>query len=317
MKLAYSHRTAGRTAFTLIELLVVMAIIAILISLTAAAVFRFAWKGYEIQDRNDISQLSDAVGAFKTKFGAIPPSRVKLCFLSSQYTLTNQLDADSYQFMKHMFPRIEPTWGTSGIPWLQAWNSANAGNPPQPMTLEGEQCLVFFLGGKQTTVNGVNGCLGYSTNPNNPMGGGADTINPFFDFKSNRLLGDAATPFMYANPYGKTVANAYAYFSSYKTRNGYNRYYNAQNNPNSDCASLGVWPYLDPVGNYHNPETFQIISSGVDKQFGQGTNLTITPTPPTWAPGMSSSGALYLSGSNTVKAGLDDMSNFSDKLLGF
>jgi len=313
MKLAHSRRTAGRTAFTLIELLVVMAIIAILISLTAAAVFRFAWKGFEIDDRNTVSQLSSALGAFKTKFGAYPPSRVKLCFLSSQYTLTNQLDADSYQFLKHMFPRIEPTWGTTGIPWLQAWNSATAGSPPQPVTLEGEQCLVFFLGGQQATGGGTNGCTGYSTNPNNPMVGGADRISPFFEFKSNRLIGNATTAFVYANPYGIP----YAYFSSYKTRNGYNRYFNASTNPTSDCATLGVWPYLDPAGNYLNPETFQIISSGVDKQFGQGTNLTITPTPPPWAPGASNSAALLLSGNAAVKAGLDDMSNFSDKLLGF
>src|SRR5207253_9071458 len=51
----------------------------------------------------------------------------------------------------------------------------------------------------------------------------------------------------------------YAYFSSYKTRNGYNRF------ASTDCPSLGVWPYaeaLTPTVRYLNPNTFQIISAG-------------------------------------------------------
>src|SRR5262249_1485200 len=48
------------------------------------------------------------------------------------------------------------TWDTTGIDWLPG--------QPGPVTLEGHQCLVFFLGG--IPVNGV--CTGFSSNPANP-----------------------------------------------------------------------------------------------------------------------------------------------------
>src|SRR5262249_52023555 len=154
----------------------------------------------------------------------------------------------------------------------------------------------------------------------------ADRIGPFFEFKSNRLgllsnnqkqilnISTANPPTLaYADPYGSLT---YAYFSSYKTRNGYNRYFNAQNNPSSDCAALGVWPYAESNSIYLNPETFQIISAGADKAFGQGTNLTVNPLPFWDLASHASSAALSQAGSPAARTGLDDMSNFHQLLLG-
>jgi len=96
----------------------------------------------------------------------------------------------------------------------------------------------------------------------------------------------------------------YAYFSSYKTTNGYNRYFSTYNN--SDCANLGVWPYYPTAGSgsappakYHNPKSFQIISAGKDNTFGCGT---VNSSP--WSPG------------NASREMEDDMSNFYDSALG-
>src|SRR5262249_38105214 len=159
-----------------------------------------------------------AVGNFKTKFGLNPPSRIKLCSLESQYNTTQQLDVDSLAFMKHMFPRCDTTWATTGINWLPNLNQS-----PNGVTLEGEECLVFFLGGVQTNAGGTNGCLGFSTTPTSPMDTSdpKNRIGPFAQFQSTRLvMGPSGAAFMYNDPYG----TPYAFFSSYKTRNGYNRY---------------------------------------------------------------------------------------------
>jgi general secretion pathway protein G len=132
--------------------------------------------------------------------------------------------------------------------------------------LEGEQCLVFFLGGiPQVNPDGSFTPTGFSTNPSNPAQAGGDRIPPFFGgFKSNRLVqwpGTAPGFPSYIDGYGKTP---YAYFSSYKTANGYNRYVYipnpylplVQGNPvTSDCQALpsvdqfnnptnGVFPYI-------------------------------------------------------------------------
>jgi general secretion pathway protein G len=319
-------RRGERGGFTLIELLVVLTIIAILVSLTAVAVLKFMGEGRKLETRHDIQQLSVAVEAFKTKFNAYPPSRIRLAFNTSQYTidppvLQAGLDADSMAFMKQMFPRAFDTWSSTtagvGIPWLPGMGPATP-----PVTLEGDQCLVFFLGGQQGTQNNVNGILGFSTTPTNPCDLGTG-IGPFYEFKPARLFARPNGAFAYNDPYG----NPYAYFSSYKTRNGYNRYFSAL--ANSDCATAGVWPYADPTSpgpfpnmHYLNPSTFQIISAGPpnpfgQSQFGQGTNPTAIPVPsPTWSAGNGlASGCACLQNTTTV-VGQNNMSNFYDLLLG-
>ena len=57
MRLAPTRRTA-RPAFTLVELLAVIAIIAVLIGLTTAAVQKVRVRTLEVRTRNDISQLA-------------------------------------------------------------------------------------------------------------------------------------------------------------------------------------------------------------------------------------------------------------------
>src|SRR5207248_1531508 len=102
----------------------------------------------------------------------------------------------------------------------------------QSVVLEGEECLVFFLGGIQTT-NPPN-CVGFSTDPFNPAslpvpGSGETRKGPYFNFKANRLvLGPSGKFLMYNDPYG----TPYAYYSSYKLKNGYSRY------GTNDCPTL-------------------------------------------------------------------------------
>jgi hypothetical protein len=158
--------------------------------------------------------------------------------------------------------------------------------------------------------------------------GTPDRIGPFFNFASGRLVAGGNGFFAYNDPW-KTP---YAYFSSGKRRNNYNAYYNPAGSGAalaSDCATLGVWPYIDPNSNYMNPDTYQIISAGSNQAFGQGSNLTLVPSgqSPAQQNLAWSSQGIPTNGGQTSKArldlatqtnpvGLDDFSNFYDKALG-
>ena len=60
--------------FTIVEILVVVAIIAILAALFVGAVSRVRGKADEVLARSDISQLDNAIAAFKAKMQISPPS---------------------------------------------------------------------------------------------------------------------------------------------------------------------------------------------------------------------------------------------------
>jgi general secretion pathway protein G len=312
-------KTAGRVAFTLVELLVVLSIIILLVSLTAAAVLKFLVQGPTVTTRTEISQLETAIQNFLSnrKVDYIP-SRIKLCKVptgNNGYDLSKQLDKDSYQYLHRIFPQLDDaTWG-NGIDW----NGKGNANPSE--TLEGDQCLVFFLGGIPAT--NPNTSQGFSTNPRNPadLNSTANRIGPFYEFKSNRLRDLRGNGyFSYLDGFGKSP---YAYFSSYKSRNGYNRYFTVD--AKSDCSALGVWPYalgisLDANGNgvvrYQKPDSYQIISAGNDNTFGSGTLLTLVvqkKNPVTFPTGTG-----VFPPNNVVQLpaeAKDDMSNFSPGVL--
>jgi general secretion pathway protein G len=306
-----------RSGFTLIELLVVILIITLLISLTAAGVFKALNRVADVQNVREISDLQTGIVNFQQKYKVeYIPSRIRLLDSGAYDTTLNAsgqpntpLDYDSAAYLSRVWHNL-----TFPIDWN------NNGVTTDDVTLEGDQCLVFFLGGIQNTT-GTFDCLGFSTNSKNPMTLTGDHIPPFFDFKSERLttkFHTANTYFSYLDAYGK---QPFAYFSSYKRANGYNRYFVPSTsttpppNPFSDCNTLGVWPYSDGI-KYQNAETFQIISAGRDGFFGQGSNLTLA-TLPTWTPASADqSTALPNVAGTAPKAGFDDMANFFDRMLG-
>ncbi|MCI0456976.1 MAG: prepilin-type N-terminal cleavage/methylation domain-containing protein [Gemmataceae bacterium] len=281
----------ARAGFTLIELLVVIAIIAVLVGLTTAAVMNILRTPAVLQDRTDIQQLDMGIKTFHTKHGFYFPSRIRLCRTLAEYTnktVPGSLDQKSVEYLNRMFNRLD---------WSQQpdW-SGGLGLSTGGVILEGDQCLVFFLGGIPTSGGGT---LGFSTDPRNPTKPGGERFR-YFTFKTERLkLLYRGSPFYsYMNAHDN--ARPYAYFSSYGRENGYDTISRLFNPPVSDCASLNVWPYAastTPTVRYHNSKTFQIVSAGFDGSFGPGGQWT-----PATAAAISANGR-------------DDVSNFHDKIL--
>jgi RNA polymerase sigma factor (sigma-70 family) len=242
-------------------------------------------KGPEAMTRAEIGGLAQAVRAFKEDFNvSYIPSQI-LLREDGAYNTANPIEKDTVTFLQQMFGRrvnlVGVDWNGNG-----AIDQGAAGT----FTLTGDQCLVFFLGGIPMT-NGVNGCLGFSTDPVNPSTSAGQRRGPYYEFKSGRLVRGSNGFFSYVDAFNK--GSPYAYFSSYKTTNGYNRY------GASDCPHLGVSPYQLPSRSFINAGGFQIISAGANGIFGVGGT--------TWDP---------TSGYPRGDPGADDLSNFSSTKLG-
>jgi prepilin-type N-terminal cleavage/methylation domain-containing protein len=297
----HRKRPRRRGGFTFIELIISIAIIALLISLLASGVVLALTKVDQAKAQREVGGLASAVKQFESDFNISvpPPSRIRLYQNLGNYTAAtaDQLDADSWTFLRKVWPRIG---GASPSTAMINWGPNNTGGN---YLLEGQECLVFFLGGRQVkSANGLWAGIGFSADPTNPMNP-STTIGakgPYYQFESPRLsqAGTAGKFLQYADPYG----TPYAYFSSGKSPNGYNAYYTLLGNK-YDCATLGNFgPYyqagVSPI-QYYNADTFQIISAGKDGKFGPGG---------AWSP---------LSGpAGTAPNGADDVSNFYDSRLG-
>jgi general secretion pathway protein G len=282
----------GRSGFTLIELLVVIAIIAILAALTLAAVIAFLRKGPEVTNRNDILQLSEALQKFKTKYGQYPPSRIRLRQkLASYKPPVDQLDQDSISFIESvMWPNMSPT---ATINWAGYNGAVAVTMPAAGVVLEGDQCLVFFVGGPPNTgANASAGLMGFSTNPLDPV----DKTNPnrvkFFDFDVGRLFNRAgSTGSLFPSYHDVYGQQPFVYFSSNKRSNGYDP---------AGFPSLSIAPFAKDAAKtqFYMPDSFQLVSAGADGKFGPGGFWT------------------EANASTIPVAGRDDIVQFRDRAMG-
>jgi prepilin-type N-terminal cleavage/methylation domain-containing protein len=320
------YQPRRRGGFTLIELLVVIAIIAVLVSLTAAGVMRVYGVGPRIQTQNDIRKMEEGLktgypgqGRGFPTLGYYPSKLILFENINSyrlappagatytQAQVTNSAKALMAMFGSALFRgNIQVDWNNDGtVP-------ASPTAVDTPFILEGNQVLVFYLGGIQTT--NPNGCLGFNATPgvpdfNNHSGtattgrpANVSVLGPYFDFKGIRLVAGANGFFSYNDPYG----TPYAFFG---TGPG------GQNYSVGDCASMPLKPpkpgkpasgppvpYFTAPGAWLNPSTFQIISAGPDGWWYDSVNNT---TPSLWSP---------TSGINDQYSG-DNLSNFSKSQL--
>lgn len=247
-----------RAGFTLIELLIVVAIIAVLVSLTTAGVFKAFDLMRDVQNRADMTKLAQALAAFEGKHKVYPPSRIKLS------NSLSELDDESKRYLSRIWPKLD--WAGGKIDWTggQGYGINPDKSKKTFVILEGDQCLVFFLGG----IPGPSGPLGFSPSPKNPTSLGANHPEKFYDFEPTRLYRRTDDePFLsYLDGYSapeEPDRKPFIYFSSRFAKNGYS----------GTEATLTVSPYYRMNGarrEYYNPNTFQLISAGPDNMFGSG-----------------------------------------------
>jgi prepilin-type N-terminal cleavage/methylation domain-containing protein len=289
-----------RSAFTLIEMLVVIAIIAVLASLLLVGVMAILRKGPEVKNRNDILQLSEGLQRFYAKHKFYPPDRIKLCSKWSNYTPGNPLDALSMSYLGTIWPNLDRT---------QTFNWGGGAAFTEGVILEGDQCLVFFLGGMP---NGAGlPPQPFFNNPANPtvaIGTSTDRVK-YFDFDGARCvpMRGAGNPFpSYLDSHAINNDNVsrkkspFIYFSSGKRPDGYTMTPNSitifpASNPTGTIPYIQQLPTATSPAKFYNSTSFQLISAGPDGFFGPGG---------AWTPG----------GGNLATK--DDISNFSDNNLG-
>jgi hypothetical protein len=209
------------------------------------------------------------------------PSRVVLRE-KLDYDPTIPLERDSLDYLKRVWPKLPATFlpGTEGTDPLQRhgidWNGNGVtdgdGTSSPAWTLEGDQCLVFFLGG----IPHDGGPTGFSKDPFNPAAPG-EPRSMYFEFPKDRLQLLHASPFLsFADPWRE---RPYLYFRSHGAKNGYMA---------ADCVSStgpDFTPYQQEPGLYYQPTGYQIISAGRDRQFGTGGVWVPDSLPPGGADG--------------------------------
>ncbi len=192
MKLHCPRSSRPRQAFTMIELLVVLAIILALLGILLPAVMQVKVRVDEAGVVAHIKQLDGACEAFKQKYGDHPPSMI-LLKEAGDYDPTNPFELYSKNYLESIFRGINLRAGHN-------WNGDRNANgteridPPgsQGYTLQGDECLVYFLGGVPRSAPGVGSTPdGFNSDPANPTVPGNLTMGrvriSFFDFNKAQL----------------------------------------------------------------------------------------------------------------------------------
>jgi general secretion pathway protein G len=318
------------SGFTLVELLIVIVIVGILVALLIPAIAGAVRNAQNARVIADINNMAAALEAFKTKYGDYPPSRVVLSesgsyptgstatlsgfsgfFLGGNTTgalpaatfgspdaTVGQLAQRSVQYLRKFWPKAAPP-NPGGSP--ATWNDFNGNGVLDPglIYLEGDECLVFFLGGIPSPTTSGFGMSGFDRNPVHPFtttlltaGANMSSENrnpPFFEFQGGRLIdfdGDGIPSYV-DTLNSPTSALPFAYFSAY----GNNRYDPNDMNLDEDALARTFNPSgytngtTSPVPNpytsdtpgnaaardrYLNGTSFQIISAGSDGLYGVG-----------------------------------------------
>ncbi len=293
---AVMTRNQPRLGFTLVELMVAIVIIGILMTITVTAVQRAIVTGRQTAMRMEVNALAGAVEQYFAKYGDYPPDgsseAVLMGHMRKIFPRMSPLDRSLLQqLVQHRssgdFSEVAMDRAEALVFFLGGFSD----NPINPLTGEGGP-LVLAPGVSPSDTTAIQNIANYQYN--------ATRDNAFFDFDLNRLtigratdtapllstdevlLGvnepghggrdplptylarvDNPTPIVYfdSRTYGQLPSGIY---------NGYLA--------GTGSEFGGVRPYMTAAlgggtGNpndlqFHNRETFQIISPGLDGVFG-------------------------------------------------
>src|SRR5262249_18437836 len=154
----------------------------------------------EVRNKIEIDQLSTAVTSFKMSFFIYPADKIRLKRSRSMYDLRDAFEKESLDYVDKLWRDLGDFknlhWDGRLTPDADSWD------------LEGDQCLVFFLGGIPTK----DGVEGFSKKKEDPTAKDGDRLR-FFDFDATQFIKRTpASPFpSYLDRYG---LQPYVYFSS-------------------------------------------------------------------------------------------------------
>jgi len=289
------HPVILRRAFTLVEMLTVIVIIGILASLITAAVIhaRAGVKVFTV--RKEISDLQQALEAYKIKYGEYPPDFASFIPMGS---LPPAARIAVVRHLRNAFPRyLEDRPVDYDGSALDAWSRFEAdlrNNYGLDATkFDAATALVFWLGGlpEQLPAAGEKWIpAGFHADKARPFQPGAPRTEPFFSFNGERLLpwpgaqgGFACfppsidqTPYVYFRArrdavtgrfeYGAVIPTTTTFFLfSYRTPSGDMCYPYMDGYP-GDPAVLSAATTDRP---WCERQKYQIITAGMDNSFGQ------------------------------------------------
>ena len=252
------HNNSQRTAFTLIELLMVLVIIAVLAALILPALSSARRSATRAAVQSDMESIGASITQFKVRFGMEPPSSITLFAPGTAWS-----HAPSRALIKRMWPQFD--FNTSG-----GLNAAAFPSGATSLTLNGSECLTFFLGG----IRGSSGALiGFSKNPRAPFTEDGSRDGPFFEFKggydntaaawTGRLVdnfpANGVPEYLDSIP---SQSRPLLYFSSYGGT-GYR----------ADNGSVAAYFKDGSLRNPYKADSFQLISPGFDFEYGKGGTL--------------------------------------------
>lgn len=262
-----------RPAFTLVEMMIVIVIIGILASLIVPAVMNAQRAAKVGAARVEITSLESAFGAFTAKYGVTPPSGLTLY---ESGLAAWQADPRSMATMRRIWPQYDFTTP----------NDINQdGVTTGVFTLDGAECLAFWLGGMTISSSPPAGgiqykCVGFSANPANPFlpltpTQNQNRIGPFFEFNNSRFKDQDKDGFLeYRDSLGDTTSDPIVYYSMYEGAG----YVSLDQFTSSWCGVMSAYttnaPTVPPatpvVPLYFKSQTFQIICPGFDGMLGKG-----------------------------------------------
>ncbi|MGD9857210.1 MAG: type II secretion system protein [Planctomycetaceae bacterium] len=265
------HAASPRRGFSLVELLIVIAIISILVGLILAGIGPVRNRVRVAEVRTEISGLESGITQFTGEFGQEPPSFITL------YEVGADWDTTSRTLMRQLWSSFKFDMDRDIDKDTMVGETDPDGDGKNGITLTGDECLLFFLGGPDTiNVAGSAVANGFSKNPEDPFAAGGTRVGPFFEFDPDRMIdldGDRAHAYAHKFPASQAP---YLYLSSYEGR-GY-RATDADMNGDGTADITDVYLQRDDDTSTANvnekipwkAKSYQIISAGQDGEFGVG-----------------------------------------------